>query len=180
VTVHASDFVSIGEAAILLRSSRRHVADLCARGLLPSVSVGSQRRVRRGDVESFIRPALSREQLEVLWLHRAIAGKFVENPATLLAVATINLRRMRRLRPEGEKWGWIERWQLVLDEGVEAALDALTSAAEYAVELRATSPFVGILSEMERKTVLDALAETRREQARPLKVDLLERVMRVV
>jgi excisionase family DNA binding protein len=174
------ELLSIGEAAILLRSSRRQVTDLCARGLLPYVSIGTQRKLRRADIEALIRPALSRTETEQLWLHRAIAGKFVENPATLLAVATINLRRMRRIRPDEEKWGWIERWQLVLDEGVEAVLDALTSAAEYAVELRATSPFVGILSELERKSVLDALAETRREQARPLKVDLLERVMRVV
>jgi hypothetical protein len=112
------------------------VASLCLRGLLPHVRVGGQRRVRRCDVEALIEPSLSRQQLETLWLHRAVAGKTV--------------------------------------------LDVLTSSAEYAVELRATSPFAGILSEAERRTVLAAFAESRREHARPMPPDKLERVLRAV
>jgi excisionase family DNA binding protein len=174
------ELLSIGEAAILLRSSRRQVIDLCARGLLPYVSVGTQCKLRRADVEALIRPVLSRTETEQLWLHRAIAGKFVTNPAALLAAAAINLRRLRRLHPEGRSWEWIDRWQAVLDEGSEAVLEALTSSAGYAVELRSTSPFAGILSEAERRTVLAALADTRREQARPMRAETLERVLRVV
>jgi excisionase family DNA binding protein len=174
------DLLSIGEAAILLRSSRRQVTDLCARGLLPYVSVGSQRKLRRADVEALIRPALSRSETEQLWLHRAIAGKFVADPASVLAAATRNLGRLRRLHPEGRSWEWIDRWQVVLDEGPEAVLEALTSSAGYAVELRGTSPFAGVLSEVERRTVLGALSETRREQARPMRAETLERVLRVV
>ena len=68
----------------------------------------------------------------------------------------------------------------MLDDGPEAVLEALTSSSEYAVELRSTSPFAGILSEVERRTVLDALAETRQEQARPMRAETLERVLRVV
>jgi excisionase family DNA binding protein len=174
------DLLSIGEAAILLRPSRRHVIDLCARGLLPYVSVGVHRRLRRADVEALIRPALSRTETEQLWLHQAIAGTFVANPAAVLAAATINLRRLRRLHRDGEPWEWIDRWQAILDEGPEAVLEALTSSAEYAIELRSTSPFVGILSEMDRRTVLDALAEMRQEQARPMPAETLERVLRAV
>ncbi len=174
------ELLSIGEAAILLRSSRLQVIDLCARGLLPYVAVGTHRRLRRADVEALIRPALTRTEIEQLWLHRAIAGKFVTNPAALLAAAAINLRRLRRLYPGGHAWEWLDRWQVVLDEGPEAVLEALTSSAEYAIELRRTSPFAGILSEVERRTVLDALAETRQAQARPMRADTLERVLRVV
>jgi hypothetical protein len=50
---------------------------------------------------------LGREQLETLWLHRAVAGKVVQNPGPLLAAAEINLCRLRRrhdharpMRPE--------------------------------------------------------------------------------
>lgn len=174
------DLLSVGEAAIRLRSSRRHVVDLCARGLLPYVSVGAQPRLRRADVEALVQPALSREQLEQLWLHRAVAGRLVVNPPAVLAAATINLRRLRRLHPEGRAWEWLDRWAAVLDEGPEAVLDALTSSAEYAVELRATSPFAGVLSEGERRTVVNALAAARREQARALPVEKLDRVMRGV
>lgn len=178
--MRTSELLSIGEAAILLRSSRQHVVDLCSRGLLPYVKVGTQYRVRRSDVEALIRPALDRQQLEQLWLHQAIAGKFVSNPDALLAAAEINLRRLRRLHPEGRAWEWLDRWQVVLDSGAEAVLDALTSSAEYAVELRNTSPFAGILSESERRRVLTALAESRHDRARPMPQEKLERVMRAV
>ncbi|HEX5203495.1 helix-turn-helix domain-containing protein [Paractinoplanes rhizophilus] len=178
--MRSSELLSIGEAAILLRSSRQQVVDLCARGLLPYVTVGTHRRLRRADVEALIRPALTREQLEQLWLHRAIAGKFVSNPAALLAAASITLRRLRRLHPEGHSWEWLDRWQAVIDSGAEAVLDAMTSSAEYAIELRGTSPFTGILSEVERRTVLEALTESRRDRARQVPPEKLERVLRAV
>ncbi|WP_433299542.1 excisionase family DNA-binding protein [Actinoplanes sp. CA-030573] len=172
--------MSIGEAAILLRSSRQQVVDLCARGLMPYVTDGRQRRLRRADVEALARPKLSQHQLEQLWLHRAIAGKFVANPAALLAAAAITIRRLRRLHPEGASWEWLDRWQVVIDNGAEAVLDALTSSAEYAVQLRGTSPFTGILSEVERATVLAALADSRRDRARPVPAEKVERVLRAV
>jgi excisionase family DNA binding protein len=178
--MRSSELLSIGEAAILLRSSRQQVVDLCARGLLPYVADGDHRRLRRADVEALIRPALTRHQLEQLWLHRAIAGKFVSNPAALLAAATITLRRLRRLHPDGHSWEWLDRWQAVIDSGAEAVLDAMTSSAEYAIELRSTSPFTGILSEVERRTVIEALAESRRDRARQMPMEKLERVLRAV
>ena len=178
--MRAQDLLTTGQAAVLLRSSRAHVADLCLRGLLPYVKVGAQRRVRRADVEALIRPALSRDQLESLWLHRAVAGRVVANPAPLLAAAAINLRRLRRMHPEGRAWEWLDRWEAVLDEGVEAVLDALTSSAEYAVELRRTSPFAGILHESERRMVIDRLAESRADRARPMGREQREQVLRSV
>jgi len=59
-------------------------------------------------------------------------------------------------------------------------LDALTSSAEYAIELRHTSPFAGILTESERRRVLDAFAESRRDRARPMRPEKLEQVLRTV
>jgi excisionase family DNA binding protein len=180
VTIGAQELLTTGEAARLLRASRAHVTDLCLRGLLPYVKVGTQRRVRRADVEAFIEPSLTREQMESLWLHRAVAGKVVHDPPVLLAAAAINLRRLRRLHPDGETWEWLDRWGAVLDDGVEAVLDALTSSARYAVELRSASPFAGILCETERRTVLDAFADSRRDRARPMRPEKLEEILRSV
>jgi excisionase family DNA binding protein len=174
------DLVTTGEAARLLRSSRAHVVDLCLRGLLPYVKIGAQRRVRRADVEALIEPGLTRDQLESLWLHRAVAGKVVANPPALLAAAAINLRRLRRMHPEGRAWEWLDRWVAVLDDGVEAVLDVLTSSGRDAVEMRGTSPFAGILSEAERLTVLTAFADSRRERARPMRPEKIERILRSV
>jgi excisionase family DNA binding protein len=178
--VRSGDLLSVGEAAILLRSSRQHVVALCARGLLPYVNDGSHKRIRRSDVEALIRPALTRAQVEQLWLHQAVAGKFVANPSALIAAATINLRRLRRLHPEGSGWEWLDRWQVVLDDGAEAVLDVLTSPSDFAIEMRRMSPFTGMLSEVERRTVLDALADSRRDLARPVPMETVERVMRAV
>ncbi|MEV7621559.1 helix-turn-helix domain-containing protein [Actinoplanes sp. NPDC089786] len=174
------DLLTTGQAAIMLRSSRAHVVDLCLRGLLPYVRVGGQRRIRRADVEALIQPGLSRDETESLWLHRAVAGKVVANPPALLAAAAINLRRLRRLHPSGENWEWLDRWDALLDDGVEAVLDALTSNSEHAVGLRRASPFAGVLSEVERRTILLAYAESRRGHARRMRADQLERVLRSV
>lgn len=180
VTMRSRDLVTVGQAAILLRSSRAHVADLCVRGLLPFVRVDGQRRIRRCDVEALIQPSLTRAQLESLWLHRAIAGKVVTNPQAVLAAAQINLRRLRRMHPEGRSWEWLDRWDALIEEGLEEVLDALTSSAEYAVELRHTSPFVGVLTEAERRTVLDAFTESRHDHARQMRPEQLEHVLRTV
>jgi excisionase family DNA binding protein len=178
--MRTSGLLSVGEAAVLLRSSRRHVLDLCARGLLPYVIVGPNRRLRRADVEALVDQSLSRTEREQLWLHRAIAAKFAANPPALLAIAAINLRRLRRLHPEGHSWDWLDRWQAVLDLGWHHVVDVLTSPAAYAVELRGTSPFTGVLSEKERQAALEEMAEKRREQARPVTPETVDRVMRAV
>jgi excisionase family DNA binding protein len=180
VAIGTHDLVTTGQAAILLRSSRAHVVDMCLRGLLPYVRVGGQRRIRRADVEAMIQPTLTREQQETLWLHRAIAGKVVANPPAVLAAAAVNLRRLRRLHPEGRAWDWLDRWDAVLEEGVEAVLDALTSSAHFAVELRRNSPFAGVLGEAERRTVVEAYAASRRDHARPMRPEQLEEVLRSV
>ncbi|HET6533973.1 MAG TPA: helix-turn-helix domain-containing protein [Actinoplanes sp.] len=180
MAISAPELVTTGQAAILLRSSRAHVVDLCLRGLLPYVRVGGQRRIRRSDVEAMIEPGLSRDDMASLWLHRAVAGKVVVNPPALLAAAAINLRRLRRLHPEGRAWEWLDRWEAVIEDGAEAVLEALTSSAEYAVELRRTSPFGGALSEAERRTILDAFAESRRDHARQMRREQLEQVLRSI
>ncbi|MBM2616855.1 helix-turn-helix domain-containing protein [Actinoplanes sp. LDG1-06] len=178
--MRTGDLLTIGEAAILLRFSRRRVLDLCARGLLPYVVIGSHRRVRRADVEALIHPVLTRAELEQLWLHQAIAARLAASPAAVLALAEINIRRLRRLHPGGSEWEWLDRWEVLLAGEPAAVLDALTSPAQYAVRLRSASPFAGVLSERERRAVLEALTESRRDQARPMRLASLERVMRAV
>lgn len=180
VTMRTRQWLTTGEAAVLLRSSRAHVLDLCLRGLLPYVTIDAQRRMRRCDVEALIEPRMDREQLETLWLHRAVAGRLVRNPRAVMAAASINLRRLRRMHPEGRAWEWLDRWDALLEQGVEAVLEALTSSAAYAVELRASSPFGGILPDSERRAVVAAFAESRRHQARSMPPEKFEQVLRTV
>lgn len=59
-----------GEAALILNSSRQHVVDLCNRGDLPYVTVGTHRRIRRSDLEAVAERTLglTRDQRRSLWL----------------------------------------------------------------------------------------------------------------
>jgi excisionase family DNA binding protein len=150
--------LTTGEAAALLRSSRQHVVDMCDRGLLPFVRVGSHRRLHRADIEAILNPALTRDQLKALWLHRAVAGRLVQNPDAVLAKAESNLERLNRVHPDGMAAVWLNGWRSVLDAGAEAVLNALTSREPNAVELRQNSPFAGVLPEEERRAVLEAFA----------------------
>src|SRR6266480_4316150 len=135
MTGSPDELLTTGEAAVLLRSSRQHVVDLCERGLLPYVKVGTHRRVRRADVEAVLRPDLTRDQLKALWLHRAVAGRLVADPGAVLSKARANLDQLCRIHPDGMAAVWLDRWRTVLEDGAEAVLDVLTSRASQAVEL---------------------------------------------
>jgi len=151
-----ADLVSTGAAARLLGCSRQHVVDLCERGALPFVSVGSHRRVRRADVAGLIRRELTRDQERSLWLHRVVAGRLALDPDGVLALAARNLRHLREVHPRGMTAHWLDRWQQVLDSGEDAVFSVLTSPSAEAAELRQNSPFAGVLSEEERAAALQA------------------------
>ncbi len=87
--------MSTGEAARLLGCSRQHVVDLCVRGVLPFVSVGSHRRVRRTGVTGLMNRELTRDQERSLWLHRVVAGRLALDLDAVLARASKNLQRRR-------------------------------------------------------------------------------------
>src|SRR5262249_52691769 len=142
--VQREDFLTTGEAAVLLGSSRQHVVDLCDRGVLACIKTGTHRRVRRADVEAMLRPGLTRDQFKALWLPRAVAGHLVADPEGVLSRAQSNLARLRDVHRDGMARAWLDRWEAVLDEGAEAVLDVLTSRTPVAVELRQNSPFAGV------------------------------------
>src|SRR2546425_9344728 len=136
------------------------------RGLLAYVKAGAHRRIRRADVDAMLHPDLTRDQLKALWLHRAVAGRLVADPDAVLSKARANLDRLHRIHPDGMASAWLDRWQTVLDDGVEAVLEVLTSRSPLAVELRQNSPFAGALPEAERHAVLAAFASRwRRDRA---------------
>jgi excisionase family DNA binding protein len=148
------DLLTTGQAARLLSCSRQHVVDLCARGELPFVSVGSHRRVRRADVGALARGGLSRDQERSLWLHRVVAGRLAVDPDGVLARAESNLQRLHHVHPHGMTAVWLAEWRKVLDAGVDTVFDVLTSRTPWAAELRQNSPFAGVLDAQEREAAL--------------------------
>lgn len=151
---------------MLLDCSRQHVVDLCERGALPFVRIGTHRRLRRRDVERMLCPPLTRDQERSLWLHHAVAGRLAIEPDASLAKARRNIATMLRAHPAGEVHQRIRRWQVLFDAGLDGVLDALTSREGHAIELRQNSPFAGVLPEPDRRRALDAFrAHWRREHA---------------
>lgn len=110
-----------------------------------------------------LRAGLRREQLESLWLHRAVAGRVVQDPANALAQARANLDQLSWTHPSAGPW--LDGWRHALDAGPEEVLQVLTSPAESAVELRQNSPFAGVVDEADRSRVLDAFRQYWAERA---------------
>jgi len=154
----SSELLTTRQAAEVLGCSRQHVVDLCDAGRLPFARIGTHRRIRRRDLEA-LTPArtLRREALRSLWLHRAVAGRFVTDPPAAIALARSNLRRIREIQPRAGVW--LDAWDRVLDAGAESLLEVLTSTSRSAIDLRQNTPFAGVLSEAERQAILSAFAE---------------------
>ena len=154
------DMLTTGEAARLLNSSRQHVVDLCDRGDLPFVTVGTHRRVRRADVESLRDRTLrlTRDQRRSLWLEFAVAGRIVVDPRGTRSLALRNLETMRR-NARGQARSWLDEWERLLDAPIEDLLGVLTSRSPRGRDLRQNSPFAGVLSAAERDQVLASWIE---------------------
>lgn len=149
--------LTTGQVAQILGCSRQHVVDLCKSGTLRSSTVGTHRRIARQDLQ--VLPGrgaldLRREEERSLWLHRALLGPLLQDPNRVLAHAQLNIERWRgQHREDGMSQHRLSQWQQLLDRGVDAVADMLASRDPNAVELRANSPFAGVLEEHERLAV---------------------------
>jgi excisionase family DNA binding protein len=148
-----SVFLTTSEVARQIGSSRQHVVNLCDRGALPFAFVGSHRRVLQSDLDSFrLRddPQLH-QHLRSLWLHQAVAGKMVVDPIGTLTIARGNLARHREIHRRAGHW--IDQWEAILKDQGEV-LKILSSLDRNAIELRANTPFAGVLSQDERANII--------------------------
>jgi excisionase family DNA binding protein len=159
-----NELLSTGEVARILGSSVQHVVDLCQRGEMPYAMVGTHRRIRRSDAEALSRRSannaggpMTRDQLRALWLHRAVAAKVAADPARVLAHAKSTANSLLAREPDGA--AWLRQWLALLDRGPEAVMRTLVSTDPLARELRANSPFAGVLSTSEREAILTSFSE---------------------
>jgi excisionase family DNA binding protein len=159
--------LSTGEAAKILNSSRQHVVDLCDRGELPFVTIGTHRRVRQSDIDAIRTRSvrLTRDQERSLWISYAIAGQIVKNPPFALKLALKNLVIMRQ-SSRGQAQIWLDEWEKLVRGRINILLATLTSSSPKARELRQNSPFSGLLSDNQRNQVLDAWKFTRDESVK--------------
>jgi excisionase family DNA binding protein len=167
MAVDPDEQLSTGEAAKLLNSSRQHVVDLCEKGLLPFTTVGTHRRVRRGDVDAIRHRTdrLTQDEQRSLWLAYAVAGRIVSDPDAAIARALRNIDTMRP-RVRGSAGKWLDEWEKLLAGPIEMMLAAYTARDLRGRELRQHSPFAGLLDDAERTEVLGRWREVRNRRAR--------------
>ncbi|MGH3821025.1 MAG: helix-turn-helix domain-containing protein, partial [Pseudonocardiaceae bacterium] len=160
--------LSTGEAARLLGSSRQHVVDMCTRGELPFLWIGQHRRIERSDIDRLREresPELTREQERSLWLHRAVAGRLVEQPDKILQLARQNVTSLLGQQTRsGMTTHWLQQWLRVLERGVDEVAEVLTARSPLALELRQNSPFAGALPPETRSRVLAAFVKHWRDE----------------
>ena len=160
------DLLTTGAAAAVLGTTAMHVVKLCDRGQLPYTLTGTHRRIRRGDVEALrVRGAGTRggpmttDQVRSLWLARAVAGKIAQNPESALRHGRERLAFLESRDLEGRPW--LVRWEQLIEQGPETVMRVLTSTDPEGRELRANSPFGGLLSPGERRRVTESFSRYR-------------------
>ena len=159
----ATDLLTTSDAARLMGCSRQHVVDLCTSGQLPHTSTGTHRRIRRADVDAFVRSGGDRllrpEQRRSLWIGPAMAGKVARDPARVLTLGRENLQHLRSVHRRSGPW--LDAWAAILDNPDEV-MTVLTGIDERSVELRANGPFGGLLGDEELRDVVEAARSTGR------------------
>lgn len=146
-----------GDAARLLGVSRQHVVNMCDRGEIAFVFVGSHRRIPADEIEHLSARSITREEEKSLWLHRALLTPLMTDTDAVWSKARENLGRSATMhRPDGMTTKYLKEWERMLDEGLDAVMWAMTSPSQEARELRQNSPFAGALSEDTRMQVLQS------------------------
>jgi len=139
----------------MLGVSRQHVVNLCDRGQLSYTKSGTHRRIRRCDLLKLVRPQLTREQEKSLWLHRALLGRLMLDPQSVLQIGRANIAQWQaKHRSDGMVAWYLDQWEHVIDSGVNSVISVLTENDEKSIELRQNTPFAGVLSEEECRRVL--------------------------
>lgn len=159
------DLLTTGQVAEILGCSRQHVVNLCDDGELRCTSIGTHRRLRRSDVEAYVRRRmrglLTPDQLRSLWLHRAVAARVAVDPEMTLQLARENARRFLERGPSSGTERYLRRWLRLIDEGPEPVMEMLTSTSNVAREMRQNSPFSGVIGEQERQAILRSVQRHR-------------------
>jgi excisionase family DNA binding protein len=152
-----------GQVASRLGVSRQHVVDLCKQGNLPYVMVGVHRRIPERAVISKLvhaREPRSDGKQQSLWLHAALIPKLVNDPDAVLGIARRNLARQRQ-SGSTRSAAYTDEWQSIVDAGIGPVIDAFLDPSDHGATLRSCTPFTGVLSQNEVRSIKKAYREAR-------------------
>jgi predicted ABC-class ATPase len=118
--------------------------------------VAGSRRVTGNDESDVLD---RREERVALELHRAVATKLLENPSAVLSVVPSNIERLRRVVRGAAAESWLDEWANLADQRrVGALIDVMLGTDRRSVDMRQTSPFLGVLTKDERVAAISRAA----------------------
>ena len=102
------------------------------------------------------------DQVRSLWLHRAAAAHVARDPERALADGQRRAQAAIAAGNDGARWftGWLD----AIGRGPEAVMRLMTSPDPEARELRQNSPFLFLLTEDERLSILASFARTHKRR----------------
>jgi hypothetical protein len=107
-------------------------------------------------------PAGSQQAIDqwVLAYHREIARRLLAEPEAVLAKARGNLKRWMPVHAGTGTAQALEEWQRLLDtRSVSQLIAIITEDSDEGQRLRSSTPFVGILSDQERRELREGYEE---------------------
>lgn len=141
-----------GQLAELAATSRERISTYEREQVSPQADT-LERLLAAMQSELVAVPVLTFEERRSLMMSTAVAAKLRENPVQVLAAARQNIKKMRSIGPGEQQW--VDVWESLLALGAGHVEALLTSTDQFARDLRQSSPFAGVLSEDERRHVLD-------------------------
>jgi excisionase family DNA binding protein len=158
----ADRLLRTGQVANRLGVSRQHVVDLCEQGELSYVMVGAHRRIPEHAVTSKLMhmrtPHDGKQQS--LWLHAALILKVINDPGAVIGIARRNLAGQRR-SGSAHSAAYIDEWESILDAGVGLVIEAFLDPSDHGAILRSCTPFTGVLSQDEVRSIKKVYRELR-------------------
>lgn len=85
-------------------------------------------------------------------LHQSVKAKLLTNPEIVISRALSNICQWEKSM--GFSSFWYTKWHSILKEGVDSIVAVLDGMDEQSIDLRANSPFTGILTDEERLNIL--------------------------
>lgn len=139
---HDDDHDAKPSLADVIRGRRTRAAALDVKGFLPARDLRRRRRTHRT------------ADLQALTYHRAVAPRLDED---LVRSAE---RRLRKWRQDGRiDPRWAVKWEQVLSMPLPRLAKAIGADTEEGRELRQTSPFAGVLTEQERRRLIEGVEQ---------------------
>jgi transcriptional regulator with XRE-family HTH domain len=146
--------LSQGQLAELTATSRERI-NTYERGHVSPRTDTLARVMQAMQVDLAAIPAMTFEERRSIALSTAVAEKLRSDPTKVIAKARENIASMRLVGRHEQPW--VDVWESLLDLGPGPVGSLLTSADQFARDLRQSSPFAGVLTEDERRRAVSGL-----------------------